>query len=241
MNELSNISSVLSFDEIEKQIIEQVDVDEEIHLDVEETLNILIEKISMDLSSIGVAGKVEKQGSFVRRTYLNEDDSYDLLLVLPQSDKGKVPRILDSLVSRLKKDRIKKEPIQVTKITGKLPYLRIIADGLLVHLFVGFDISPGEEKISIFDLIPLHTSYILAHMSRDEKREVLLLKKFTKTIGVYRNEIGATGFNGYLCELLILFYGSFRETIKAISRWKPRVLIDLKKNKETIEDVDEQT
>ncbi len=231
----------LSLDEIEKTIIEQVSVDEEVHREVEHTLDILIEKINMHLVAMSVAGRVEKQGSFVRRTYLDEDDSYDLLLVLQKDERPKTHMILDTLVKRLKKDRVGKSFIQVIKITGKIPYLRIIANGLLVHLFTGFNISPGEKKISIFDLIPLHTDYILAHMRSEQKKEVLLLKKFTKTIGVYRTEIGATGFNGYLCELLILFYGTFRKTLEAISKWKPRVLIDIKKNKEKIEDVDAPT
>ncbi|MHA1865834.1 MAG: hypothetical protein ACTSVB_03595 [Candidatus Heimdallarchaeaceae archaeon] len=228
-------------DEIENAVVEQLIIDEEFHMEVEEILNILIEKINSDLSSIGVIGRVEKQGSFVRRTYLNEDDTYDLVLILKKDEKPNVPRILDQLVERLKNDRIQKQPIQITKIVGKMPYLRMIANGILVNLFVGFDISPEQSKMSIFDLIPLHTSYIITHMSSNEKKDVLLLKKFMKSIGVYRNEIGAIGFNGYLCELLILFYGSFRSAIKAIAKWKPRVLIDMKKNKQVIEDVDAQT
>ena len=79
---------------------------------------------------------------------------------------------------------------------------------------MGSQITPGEESISIFDLLPMHSQYLITHMKEEDRNEVLLLKKFLKTIGVYRNEVGAIGFNGYLCELLILYYGNFQNTIQ---------------------------
>ncbi len=141
----------------------------------------------------------------------------------------------------MKKDRIKNTPLEVKKRTGKIPHLRIIAGDEYVNLFVGFEVTPGEKQISIFDSIPMHTQYLLTHMQEQDRNEVLLLKKFMKTVGVYRNEIGAVGFNGYLCELLIVFYGSFWEAIKGISGWKPRTIIDIKRKKVQIEDVDSLT
>ena len=139
------------------------------------------------------------------------------------------------------KDRIRNSLLEVKKQTGKIPYLRINAADEYVNLFVGFEVTPGEKQISIFDSIPMHTQYLLTHMQENDRSEVLLLKKFMKTVGVYRNEIGAVGFNGYLCELLVVFYGSFWDTIKGISSWKPRTIIDIKRKKVQIEDVDSLT
>ncbi len=226
---------------IEQQVIEVIQVQWERHEEIREVLAILREKILLDINSLGFKGRVEVQGSFVRKTYLGEDEVYDLLLILPQSEKTKVHQILDSLVKRLKKDRIRNSPLDVDKRTGKIPHLRIIAGDEYVNLFVGFEITPGEKQISIFDSIPMHTQYLLTHMQENDRNEVLLLKKFMKTIGVYRNEIGAVGFNGYLCELLIVFYGSFWDAIKGISGWKPRTIIDIKRKKAQIEDVDSLT
>ncbi|MHA1593045.1 MAG: hypothetical protein ACTSUP_11335 [Candidatus Heimdallarchaeaceae archaeon] len=226
---------------IEQQVIEVIQVQSERHEEIREVLSILKEKILLDLNSLGFKGRVEVQGSFVRKTYLGEDDAYDLLLILPQSERAKVHQILDSLLKRLKKDRIRNSLLEVKKQTGKIPYLRIIAGDEYVNLFVGFDVTPGEKQISIFDSIPMHTQYLLTHMQENDRNEVLLLKKFMKTVGVYRNELGAIGFNGYLCELLIVFYGSFWDTIKGISSWKPRTIIDIKRKKVQIEDVDSLT
>ncbi len=231
--------NINKYQEIVSLVLEENEVDNDQHQEIGEILYILREKILLDLASLSVNGKVEIQGSFVRRTYLIDDDSFDLLLVLSRDDHAKLHNILDSLENRLKKDRVRKNPIQVKKITGKMPYLRIIAEGELIHLFVGYDFTTSENKMSIFDLIPLHSQYILTHMSEQQRKETLLMKKFCKTIGVYRSDLGATGVNGYLCELLILFYGTFIEAIQAICKWVPRTIIDLKKNKEVSEDVDE--
>ncbi|MBY9000371.1 MAG: hypothetical protein KGD64_05620 [Candidatus Heimdallarchaeota archaeon] len=226
---------------VEQQVIEVIQVQWERHEEIRELLFILKEKILLDLNSLGFVGRVEVQGSFVRKTYLGEDEVYDLLLILPQTEKAKVHQILDSLAKRLRKDRIKKSLLEVKKRTGKIPHLRITAEDEQVNLFVCFEVTPGESQISIFDYVPMHSQYVLTHMQENERIEVLLLKKFMKTIRVYRNEIGAVGFNGYLCELLILFYGSFWETIKGISSWRPRTVIDVKRKKEQIEDVDSLT
>ncbi len=232
------VESTPDSESIEKQVLEVIQVQWEQHEEIREILSILKEKILLDLNSLGYVSRVETQGSFVRKTYLSEDETFDLLLILQLTDKSKVHQILDSLVKRLKSDHIRKTPIEVKKHTGKIPYLRIFAENELVNLFVGFEVLPGEETISIFDLIPQHTQYILNHMKEEDRNEVVLLKKFMKTMGVYRNDVGAVGFNGYLCELLVLFYGSFREALKGISQWRPRTIIDLKKNTEKIEDVD---
>lgn len=223
---------------IEKKVLEIIQVQWEHHEEIRELLSTLKEKIELDLNALGYIARVENQGSFVRKTYLSEDDSFDLLLILQKSDKSKMHQILDSLEKRLKKDRINNNFIETTKHTGKLPYLRLNVDGELINVFVGFEVSPGEDPESIFDLIPMHSQYIITHMKEENRNEVLLLKKFLKTIGVYRSEIGAIGFNGYLAELLILFYGTFRKTIEAISKWRPRTIIDLKRNSEKMEDVD---
>ena len=45
--------------------------------------------------------------------------------------------------------------------------------------------------------------------------------------GVYGAEIKVGGFSGYLCELLIMKYGSFAETVEAFAQYNKRVVIDI--------------
>jgi tRNA nucleotidyltransferase (CCA-adding enzyme) len=46
--------------------------------------------------------------------------------------------------------------------------------------------------------------------------------------GVYGAEIKVGGFSGYLCELLIMNYGSFAETVQAFARYNKRLIVDIK-------------
>ena len=59
------------------------------------------------------------------------------------------------------------------------------------------------------------------------KGDVRLLKKFMKGIGVYGAEIKVGGFSGYLCELLILHYKSFLNTLKSFAQHKKRAVTDI--------------
>ncbi|MBS7633470.1 hypothetical protein KEJ15_07655, partial [Candidatus Bathyarchaeota archaeon] len=59
---------------------------------------------------------------------------------------------------------------------------------------------------------------------------------FMKGIDVYGAEIKIGGFSGYLCELLVLQYKSFLNTLKAFADYKHRLIIDIEryyKNRET--------
>ena len=46
-------------------------------------------------------------------------------------------------------------------------------------------------------------------------------------IGVYGAEIKVGGFSGYLCELLIIKYGSFEGTLRAFAQYSKRVAVDI--------------
>jgi tRNA nucleotidyltransferase (CCA-adding enzyme) len=62
--------------------------------------------------------------------------------------------------------------------------------------------------------------------------EVRLLKRFLQGIKVYGAEIKVGGFSGYLCELLIIHYGSFAETLQAFVKCPPKLVIDIENHYE---------
>jgi tRNA nucleotidyltransferase (CCA-adding enzyme) len=101
--------------------------------------------------------------------------------------------------------------------------------------FMGFDVeivpcyrlsAPGE-RMSAVDRTPFHTRYVLDRIDDERRRSVRLLKAFAKGTGVYGAEARVQGFSGYLCELLVLRYGGFRETLQAATGWRPGVVVEL--------------
>jgi tRNA nucleotidyltransferase (CCA-adding enzyme) len=106
------------------------------------------------------------------------------------------------------------------------PYLQLIVEDYRVDIVPCYDTKLGEWK-SATDRTPYHTDYIKKHLDKDLLGEVRLLKKFMKGTGVYGAEIKIGGFSGYLCELLIMKYRSFAQTIEAFAHYNKRVIVDI--------------
>ena len=107
------------------------------------------------------------------------------------------------------------------------PYLTCEIDGFEVDIVPCYAIEEGDSIISAVDRTILHTRYIQKHLSKEQEDEVLLLKGFMDSVGTYGSEFKTGGFAGYLCELLILKYGSFENTLKAAQNWRFNTVIDL--------------
>ena len=88
--------------------------------------------------------------------------------------------------------------------------------------------SAGELQCAV-DRTPFHTEYVQRHMTEEEKGQVRLLKQFMKGVGIYSAKEKVRGFSGYLCELLILKYGSFKKLLRAAKDWEYGTVIDLEK------------
>jgi len=87
-----------------------------------------------------------------------------------------------------------------------------------------YDTEPGEV-ITPVDRTPHHNRYVKEHL--EEPAEARLLKAFTRGIGAYGAEVRVKGFSGYLCELLVIHYGSFEDVLRAAAReWRPGYVID---------------
>ena len=105
------------------------------------------------------------------------------------------------------------------------PYTTGVYKGYEIDLVPCYKITDAKEKMSSVDRTPFHTKHIIENLKKGQKNEVRLLKQFMKGIGVYSAEAKIQGFSGYLCELLILRYGSFKTLIKEACKCKERVLI----------------
>jgi len=81
---------------------------------------------------------------------------------------------------------------------------------------------------SAVDRTPYHTEYIKRKLRKNKKLrdQILLLKQFMKGIGVYGAEAKIEGFSGYLIELLVINYGSFKNVLEAAKDWRFGEIID---------------
>jgi tRNA nucleotidyltransferase (CCA-adding enzyme) len=70
------------------------------------------------------------------------------------------------------------------------------------------------------DRSQLHTEFVNSRLDARGKDEVRLLKRFMKNFGIYGAELRVEGFSGYLCELLVIHYGSVLGLMEAAGKWR---------------------
>ncbi len=117
------------------------------------------------------------------------------------------------------------------------PYVEAYVRGVRVNVVPCYDVEKGRWK-SAADRSPFHTQYIIDNLDQEKKNQVRLLKKFLKGSGIYGAEIATSGFSGYVTEVLILKFGSFRAVLEEISNMKAQVGSE-KKQVISVEKVDE--
>ena len=107
------------------------------------------------------------------------------------------------------------------------PYVTADIDGFEVDMVPCYAIDDGSQLKSAVDRTILHTRYVKANLTESQQDEVLLLKRFMAMTGTYGSEFKVGGFAGYLCELLIIHYGTFEDTLRAAIKWEYREIIDM--------------
>ncbi|MGD0203451.1 MAG: CCA tRNA nucleotidyltransferase [Candidatus Bathyarchaeia archaeon] len=214
---------MIAMQEIEavtKQVLEKITPGKEDRAKVDAITRELEQKVSLACKQEGVPAIVRVEGSVAKDTWLKENPDIDVFMRLPTS----IPRknLGDIGLKIAKKAAGAYEQIERF---AEHPYLEIFVEGYRVDIVPCYDAKPGEWQ-SATDRTPYHTDYIKKHLSTSLRGEVRLLKRFMQSIGVYGAEIKVGGFSGYLCELLIMKYRSFSETIRAFARYNKRVVID---------------
>jgi tRNA nucleotidyltransferase (CCA-adding enzyme) len=208
-------------DSLIKQILKKITPKKEDYTKVEALTKALENKIRLACQQEGIDAVVRVEGSVAKDTWLSENLDIDIFIRLPTS----IPRKnLDDVGLRIAKKAA--DGAKQVERFAEHPYLEIFIDNFRVDIVPCYDAKPGEWQ-SATDRTPYHTDYINSHLSKELLGEVRLLKKFMTGTGVYGAEIKVGGFSGYLCELLIMKFGSFAKTIHAFAQYNRRVVIDI--------------
>ncbi len=110
------------------------------------------------------------------------------------------------------------------------PYVHGKVEGVEVDVVPCYRIGDASEIRTAVDRTPLHHRWLKDRI-KGKENDVRLLKGFLKAGGIYGAEYRVKGFSGYLCELLIVFYGSFLETVRAGRNLRRDTVIDVKAGK----------
>jgi tRNA nucleotidyltransferase (CCA-adding enzyme) len=172
------------------------------------------------LADRNLNAKVEATGSAARDTWISDDRDIDIFIGFdPETSRDDLER--NGL-------EIGKE-IAVQGYTigfAEHPYVRARCGGFSIDVVPHYVIENTNQLLSAVDRTPFHHSYVTEHLG-SRQDEVRLLKQFLKGAGIYGAELRIKGFSGYLCELLIIKYGSFANVLTHAQDWKVGACISM--------------
>lgn len=204
-----------------KQVLKKITPTQAEYNKVEALSKRLEQKIVEACQQQGVEAVVRVEGSVAKDTWLRNNPDIDVFMRLSPS----IPRKnLGEIGLKIAKTAAQ-DATEIIERFAEHPYLEIIVDDFRVDIVPCYAAKPGEWQ-SATDRTPYHTDYIKEHLTSKMHGEVRLLKQFMQAVDVYGAEIKIGGFSGYLCELLVMTYGSFNQTIQAFAQFNKRVIID---------------
>ncbi|ACV24141.1 CCA tRNA nucleotidyltransferase [Methanocaldococcus fervens] len=174
-------------------------------------------------------------GSSARNTNLKDDYDIDIFILF---DKSTSEDELEEMGLNIGIETIKRLNGSYKINYASHPYVNGKVDEYEVDIVPCYKIDFGEKIISAVDRTPLHHKFLKDRLNEKLCDEVRLLKAFLKSLGLYGSDVKTKGFSGYLCELLILHYGSFINLLKDAQNWKIGKKIILKDIFEIYKDVD---
>jgi len=159
-------------------------------------------------------------GSVAKGTFLKDPD-IDLFILFPEDfDEDEMNR----LGLQAGKDIVGGEEKYVEH-----PYTTGHFKGIEVDMVPCFHIKSTEMLLTAVDRTPFHTKFVLSKVDERMCDEIRLLKQFMDGIGTYGAEPDTRGFSGYLCELLVIKFGSFIDVLINAAEWKKGQTIVIEK------------
>lgn len=205
-------------------ILKEIKPTESEQLEISKMSRDILDYLSYECKKRNINAEIFLVGSVAKGTYLKGKSDIDIFIAFP----------LDTSLEELKETGLILGYSCCNHFNGKAsehyashPYVTCEINNFEIDFVPCYRIHDGNELKSAVDRTILHTIYIKKHLKEYQKDEVLLLKRFMDMTKTYGSEFKVGGFAGYLCELLILKYGTFENTLKNASDWKYGQVIDL--------------
>ncbi|UCE37387.1 MAG: CCA tRNA nucleotidyltransferase [Thermoplasmata archaeon] len=203
--------------DIEREVLLKIEPkeDENKHiLKVIENVKVEIQRVA---ESLGLSVEPILVGSVAKDTHLTDPD-IDIFVMFPPTTKRQDLELYGLKIGNAVLKKCEKK-------YAEHPYVYGYYDDLKVEIVPCYKIEDPLQKMSAVDRTPFHTNYIIKNQKPEQKNQVRLLKQFLKGIGIYGAEAEIEGFSGYLCELLVLNYGDFKNIVAHAKDWKKGVVI----------------
>jgi len=192
--------------------------------EIEKTLSEFKAKLEQKIKLMKIDAEIFIGGSFAKKTMIKKE-KYDVDIFLRFNQKYK-----EKDISNLTKKMLCKFCKYII-VHGSRDYFVIkINKRLYFELIPVMKIKNPSSFGNITDLSYLHVKYINKKIKSNKLlNEIVLAKAFCYSNQCYGAESYIHGFSGYSLELLVYYYGGFIKFIKAISKSKDKMVIDIEK------------
>lgn len=161
-------------------------------------------------------------GSASRQTCMKNDRDIDIFLLFPEQTDRKE---LENQGLKIGKNVFEYFNEEYEVDYAEHPYTKGTIDGFEMEIVPCYRTDPDNIKSSV-DRTPHHSKWVKSNLSKEQKKDVVILKKFLNSNGLYGSSLKLRGFSGYLCEILVNHYGGFQELVKAAVNWREREILD---------------
>ncbi|HLD02495.1 MAG TPA: hypothetical protein VJC07_02230 [Candidatus Nanoarchaeia archaeon] len=152
-------------------------------------------------------------GSTAKNTWLKNNIEIDIYVKFNYKKYCSLSsKLSDILYSQLK------NKFRLVRLHGSRDYFQTKYHGHTVEIIPILDIKKSSEAKNITDISQLHVKYVRKYPKL--ANEIRLAKAFAKANGFYGAESHIRGFSGYVLEIMTIHYGSFKNLIKNVSKWK---------------------
>jgi tRNA nucleotidyltransferase (CCA-adding enzyme) len=165
-------------------------------------------------------------GSLTRDTWLPTKKEFDVFIIFPKTLS----------VEKLEKLGLGTGKKIINGLKGNWvieyaqhPYVRGYVYGTEMDIVPCYKMESGERIKSAVDRTPFHVEYLDKNLPRKLSDDVRLLKQFCSANKIYGADAKTEGFSGYVCELLVMYYGGFINVLKNVVKWNPGEIIDIEK------------
>ena len=206
--------------QIENEILKQILPNDDDRRTLESIIEDVTLKVNKEIKNRNLLASTTLVGSTAKDTFLRNNLDVDLFIMFPAgTEKGFMADHVLSMGRTLLR--------KTEECYAEHPYIRGMYQGFKVELVPCYRIQNASQKLSAVDRTPLHTNYVMQHITDEQKQEVRLFKQFLHGIGCYGAEASIQGFSGYLCEILIIQFDTFHDLLTKAVDWKPGTKLSL--------------
>lgn len=199
-----------------KEVLAEITPDKEERKSTLKIVKNFLKNLNSSLKKNRFAAKAILGGSYAKDTWLKGDYDVDVFVRFSLKYKGKdLSKMLEKALT----------PWNAERVHGSRDYFWVHKKQFKFEIIPVLEIKKANDAENVTDFSPLHVKWVNKN-GKKYKGDIRLFKKFCKAQGVYGAESYIRGFSGHVADILVIYYKGFLPLLKAVTRWKPKTIID---------------